>query len=302
MSRGLGITQRRLLGALYAAPRQQLLRWDVEPETQWATPRGVYPGGPPDVSDGSEFYLIAQLGLAEFHHPVLRDGLRRSVEQRKLGLMAWFSLNVQPSSAPERDLLRSWRAAYRRAARSLTDRGFVETVDGSADLENLGQLTWGVYASPVREVVLARITEAGRRYVEYRRAEFVADTHGADDLRRALRAAGFHDIAEPRPHPAPSGTQSRRGRIRSTRKRKQQNQRIPSPTPQPGGLLGPDDVVTQLAAEGFATDRIETALRAWHREEQRKSREQFGVGDHGIPLREQLLGQEEIDDLRRRLT
>lgn len=258
----------------------------------------------PDVPDGSEFYLVAQLGLAEFHHPTLRDSPRRSVEQCKLGLMAWFSLNAQPSTAAERDLLRSWRAAYRRAARSLTARGFIEKVDGIAHLENLGQLVWGNDALTVREVALARITEAGRQYVQHRRAELVADTYNTDDLRRALRAAGFHDIAEPHPHPAPSGTQSRQGRIRATRKPKQQNQthRIPRPTRHPGGLLGPDDVVTQLATEGCATDHIETALRAWHREEQRKSRKQLGERDHGIPLREQLLGQEEIDDLRRRLT
>ncbi|MFI6959630.1 hypothetical protein ACIBJI_39965 [Nocardia sp. NPDC050408] len=309
MSRGLGITQRRLLSALYAAPLRQLLRWDLDDldaDDLWAFPRGVHPGGSADFSDGSEFYLVAQLGLAELHHLTLRDSPRRSVEQRKLGLMDWFSLNAQPSTEAELDLLRSWRAAYRRAARSLTGRDFIETVQASVHLENLGQLIWGMNANhiPAREVVLARITDAGRQYVQQRRAELIDDTPSTDDLRRALRSAGFHDIAEPHPQSPPSGTQSRRRRIGTPRKRTQpdQNDRMPESTTQPSRLLGREDVLTQFTAEGFDTGRVEAALRAWHREEQRKSRELFGLGDNGIPLHEQLFGQEEIDDLRRRLT
>ncbi|SUD49613.1 Uncharacterised protein [Nocardia otitidiscaviarum] len=154
MSQGLGITQRRLLSALYAAPFRDLLRWELDFDEfdegeVWATPLGVYPTGAAELSDGSEFYLIAQLALAEFHHPTLRDSPRRSPELRRLGLMSWFSLNTQPSTSTDRDLLRSWRAAYRRAARSLTARGFIETVQANVHLEDLGQLSMASCKSPL---------------------------------------------------------------------------------------------------------------------------------------------------------
>jgi hypothetical protein len=305
MSQGLGIAQRRLLGALYAAPFQPLLRWDIDdldPDDLWAYPRDVHSARSKDFSDGSEFYLIAQLGLAELTHPTLHNSPRRPAELHKLGSMAWFSLNAQPSTPAERDLLRSWRAAYRRAARSLTVRGFIETVQAAASLEDLGQPWLNAVDPPERKVVLARITEPGRQYVQQRRAELIDDPGGLiDDLRRALRTTGFDDIAAPHPQPPPPSTKSRRSRIGSTRKR-EQSEAAPEPTTRhPNRLLGREDVLTQLTTEGFAPERIEAALRAWHREERRRSRDLYN-GDNGAPLHEYLFGPEELDDLRRRLT
>ncbi|WP_280391121.1 hypothetical protein [Nocardia brasiliensis] len=313
MSRGLGVTQRRLLSALYAAPGRQLLRWDIAAAERWATPRGRWRE---DRADGTEFYVIVQLGLAELHHPTLRETSRRSAELYKVqisntalsaaGLYTvadWYSLNEPATSSAERDQLRSWRAAYRQATRGLSGRGLIDSAYARVDLEGLGQQTFGgTYGGaepPRREVLLARITDLGRDYVHRRRVELVADPSTvADDLRRALRAAGFLDIAEPKDRPAPP--YRRRRVVATTQRASVAAVAAPEPRPQSGKRPGCDEVIALLVSEGFAAEQLRSVLREWHRAEQRMWREQFD--DYGIPLEEREFDADDIDELRRRLT
>ncbi|WP_280391125.1 hypothetical protein [Nocardia brasiliensis] len=297
MSRGLGIAQRRLLCGLYAAPFQGLVRWDIrqddEGEDRWPAARL----GP---ADGTEFYVLAQLGLAEFHDTVVRRHSRRWKVQFSDGVATWTYLcSDPPTTSAERDLLRSWRAVYRRAADNLTARGLVETVRIGVDLEALGQQTWSRGDPPQRDTVLVRITNSGRHYVQQRRGALVDEPgNSTDDLRRALRAAGFLDIAEPLPRPSPPEQHTEQ--IGATRPRDQRSDPTPERVPQPNRPRGRDEVIALLVGEGFEVDRVGVVLRAWHREEQRTSRERFG--DNGIPLEEWEFSPEEIDELRQRLT
>lgn len=300
MSRGLGVTQRRLLAALYSGHIRTLLRWKITRAGLTRQRRGL--------PSGSEFYPITQLGLAELHVPSLQDNPRRSAGDH--GSWDWFSLNSQPTTDTDRDLLRSWRAAYRRAAQGLVSRGLIETRTESMALHDLGQATF--FASAPRLVVMARITETGRRYVEQRRAEFVGDTCEITDyLRAALRANGFDDIAEAParllPHQAvrrPLGSQPPRNRQpraeRRTRNPRRKQRRSAQPASSaPIQSLGYDELIAQLVSEGFTVETVRANILQWRRKEQRELRELYG--DLGTPLPQRVFDPSEISELRQLL-
>lgn len=186
--------------------------------------------------------------------------------------MAWYSINEQPTSLAERDLLRSWRAVCPRATHSLARRGYIESVWASVDLEDLGQLTdaglHGEESFPVREVLLARTTTAGRDYVERRRSLIVDDMGVVGgDLRRALRARGFLDVAEP--HPRPRRQQRRRIRIGNEVRELGPLAQLDPAEQYSEDALRRDEVVMQLVSEGFGIERVQVVIRAWHQDIQR---------------------------------
>lgn len=295
MSQGLGLAQRELLAALYSAPFQRLLRWDLRPSEPIASPRRR----PANRPDGTEFYLITQLGLAELRHPKLRDSARRPVSAYEIAV-DWYSLNALSTTAAERDRLRSLRALYRRAARGLADRGLIEVVQTRIRLDDLGQMCdvdpWETGYAGTRKSVLARTTGSGQRYVALRRAELVDGIDGpvSDDPRRALRSNGFLDIEEPAPRARVQIPRRPRrgpaGRYSSA----EETPRAEPPAPPPPELRF-DEVVRKFVDAGFLVHHVRASIRAWHQEERRISRELYQ--EDGIPLHERLFTPDDIVEL-----
>ncbi|WP_280489092.1 hypothetical protein, partial [Nocardia carnea] len=294
MSQGLGLAQRELLAALYSAPFQQLLRWDLHASEPTASPRRR----PANRPDGTEFYLITQLGLAELRHPKLMNSARRPVSEYEIAV-SWYSLNAISTTAAERDRLRSLRALYRRAARGLADRGLIEVVQARIHLDDLGQICdidpWERGYAGKRKSVLARITDSGQRYVALRRTELVSGIAApvSDDLRRALRSNGFLDIEEPAPR---AQVQIPRRPRRGPAGRYSSTEETPRATPvPPPAELRFDEVVRKFVDHGFLVRHVRSSIRAWHQEERRISRELYQ--DDGIPLHERLFTPEDIAEL-----
>ena len=300
MPRGLGATQRRLLGALYSARLRPLLRWKVTHGGEELTFQRQRPRG-------GEFCLLSQLGLAELHVPSLRDRPRRSAKD--FSTWNWFSLNSEPTTENDRDLLRSWRAAYRRAGTGLDRRGLIEIRHEILTLQDLGQSSF--ISINTRAVVMARITDTGRQYVEQRRAEFIDDEYAITDLlRSALRANGFSDVAEAPvrlvPHQATRrlpGRRQRRNqqpRHRHARHSGQKQHRSAQPAPPaPIRPLSYEELVIELTGEGFTAAAVQARVREWHRKEQRELLELYG--DKGTPLPLRLFDFSEVSELRQLL-
>ncbi len=251
---------------------------------------------------GHEFYAVAQLRLGENRDPILRDIPSRSGRDVRFGWPTWTTAaDEEQTNEEDRARLRSWRALYRRAARSLSNRELIETADCEVFQYNLDGATqpprWASAAT--LEVLLARITDTGRRYVEERRTELVAEDATTDSLRQALRAAGFLDIAAPQPSPRRRPKRVRRPQADHRLNRRKTPAAEPA-EPRKPRLISRDDVVVQLESEGHTPERVGAILRAWHRDEQREARALFG--DNGVPLYQRLFAPDDIAELKRRLT
>lgn len=296
MSRGLGIAQRQLLGALYVATASNTFpTWRLRPAAKG--PIGAERVWQPDESDEHQFfYAVVQLHLAEGRDPQLRNTPPYSIRDYH---------DMRPdddqSTLEERNIRRSWRALYRRAADGLVTRGLIDTVPAVVTLEDLDVPTyWSWFrqgAEPTCTILLARITDAGARYAEQHRADLVNDTSILnDELRRVFRDKGFVDVAEP-----PKRSSRRRRRRRRSRPSRSNSKPIAAEPAEP--IRQPtkrDEVIAQLASEGFDADTVGAAVRAWHRAEQRESRRQFG--DNGTPLYAYIFQPNDIEELRRRLS
>lgn len=312
MSRGLGAAQRHLLGGLYAAASQGIPRWDLVPAGEAARVgarlrrAAEYDSGrlgDPGGFNEPAFHVVAHLRLGESRDPVMRHILSRTGTSYR----PWYIALVEHTTEKDRARLRSWRAMYRRAARSLSERGLIESVYCTVFENDL----YGVSVDPrwpprtTMDVLLAQITAAGRQYVEERRTEIVAEDDTTNGLRGALRAAGFLDIAPPkppprRPRPVRRRPQSRQGQAARSRSSRGKTPAAKPAEPPKTRPMTRDEVAAQLESEGHDPRRVGTVLRAWHREEQRDALTRLAV--NGVPLRERLFAPDDIAELRRLLT
>jgi hypothetical protein len=198
------------------------------------------------------------------------------------------------TSLAERESKRSRRASLRRAVDGLTRREYAESAKFVVQLDQL-QRTYRSTYTPVRPAVMARITPDGANYVEQNRLGLVHELNDAL-LQRVLAKAGYTDVL----------------RIEVPVRKRARRQRRSRPSPQRSAPLplaaegtsaarvatqfSRDQVVAMLLGEGHPQDMVLTHLRAWHREQQRESRQNFG--EPGPPLREYLFDTSQIAELR----
>lgn len=262
MSQGLGTVQRKLLVALYSAENFNG-RWMQLAEH-------------PDIGsddDSGPWFAISQLHLVETDHA---ERFEYAAEEA--------------TTLRDREFKRSRRTPYRRALRTLEQRGLAEAKLVSVDLDDLGQYSyfWHGGPTPVRDVWLARLTDQGRAWVEKNAAELVESA----GYKMMQAAENFDPV--PRWGLAAEATRAR--------------PRRPSPaavvvpevaTVDRVDALSKSEVADVLCNEGFDAGRVSTVLRVWHREGQLQQRRQYGQPGPG--LSNYVFGIAEIDELRQRL-
>lgn len=261
MSQGLGTAQRRLLVALYCAEKFEGLWWKLADHPALDSESGSGP-----------WFAVSQFHLVEADHTKrFKYAAKRAMALR------------------DREFRRSRRVPYRRALRTLEQRGLAEAGLVPVDLELLGQWAWRPRGQPpaAREVWFARLTEQGRDWVR---------TNAIDQV----QATGTEMVGA-----AEQFDPDERWRLQETQ-RLARRQRRPAAVKVPGVVtttrveaLSKSEVVDLLDREGFAVDQVKAVLREWHREEQRQHRKEFL--QLGPPLEECVFGSAELDDIRQRL-
>lgn len=201
------------------------------------------------------------------------------------------------SSLDDREFKRSRQAALRRAVVGLVERGFAVSATRAVPAHFL-QVS-PRWCETERNIVVAQITDQGRTYVEEHRVDLVVENPLSRLLRDELEGAGFGDVMNlpyrPRPN-RPKRTVQRRAR-----RQVEPVPVAPAPTvPVPPTSWGKVQVVELLVREGFDGDRVRALLRAWHREQQRIARAEFG--STAPALDDYQFDGDEVADLRRQLT
>ncbi|MGW4774188.1 hypothetical protein ACWEO2_39870 [Nocardia sp. NPDC004278] len=261
MSQGLGTVQRRLLVALYCAENFNG-RW---------MEMAIHP----DLDTGDD--LGSWFAISQFHL-VETDHAKR------------FAYAAKRTTVPrDREFKRSRRVPYRRALRTLEQRGLAEARLISVDLNLLGQWAYRWHGRPpaTREVWVARLTEQGMAWVRKNAPEQVQPLGD-----RMVRSGDRFDPEH--------RWQLEDSRRRARRHRSTTITTSEKPTTGRAKALNKNEVVDLLQREGTSAERVRTVLREWHREEQRQHRLQFG--EPGPSLDEHIFGSAEVDDLRSRLS
>lgn len=260
------MAQRRLLVALYCAENFNG-RW---------MELAVHPAVNGD-DDLGEWFAVSQLHLVETDHAERFEYATKRLTVRH-----------------DREFKRSRRVPYRRALRTLEQRGLAEAKLISVDLNLLGQYAppWRGRPPASREVWVARLTHRGKDWVQENASEQV-QSMGIEMVRTAERFDPEErwQIAEAQ----------RLARYRQGRRRRPATVTVPEVvTAGHAKALSKSEVVEFLHGEGFGTEQVSAVLRQWHREEQRQQRSQFK--EPGPALDDYIFGAAEIDDLRQRLT
>lgn len=265
MSQGLGTVQRRLLVALYCAENfnGRWMELAEEPALE-------------SDDDSGPWFAVSQFHLVETDHAERFEYATKRLTVRR-----------------DREFKRSRRVPYRRALRTLEQRGLAEAKLVSVDLNLLGQYAppWRGRPPAAREVWVARLTDRGKDWVRENAPEQV-QSMGAEMVRTAERfdPAERWQIAEAQ----------RLARYRQGRGRRPATITVPEvATSARTRALNKSDVIELLHGEGFGTEQVSAVLRQWHREEQRQQRSRFR--EPGPALDDCIFGVAEIEDLRQLL-
>ncbi|MFI7531510.1 hypothetical protein [Nocardia salmonicida] len=200
------------------------------------------------------------------------------------------------SSLDDREFKRSRQAALRRATVGLVERGFAVSTARAVPAHFL-QIS-PRWCETERVIVVAQITEQGRAYVEEHRVDLVLESPLSIFLRDELEGAGFGDVVD-----LPYRPQLDRPKRKVQRRARRQVETVAvaaAPTvPVRPTSWGKVQVVELLVSEGFDGDRVRALLRAWHREQQRIARAEFG--STAPALDDYQFDEDEVGDLRRQL-
>lgn len=253
----MGRDQRRVLAALYIGLDGPWKRWCIRPD-----------------EDEQWWFSVAEIGSYNSDFD-LGEG--------------------DESTFAERESKRSCRAVLRRAVEGLTRREYVESAKFLVQLDQL-QPTYRTNYTPVRPVLMARITDDGASYVARHRYDLLYELNDVL-LQHVLAEAGFQDVLTVR--------LAARKRTRRRQRRSRPSPRSPAPLSLAAAgssearvatQFSRDQVVELLVGEGFPQDAVLTHLRAWHRNQQRELRQDFG--EPGPPLQEYRFDTAQIADLR----
>lgn len=206
-------------------------------------------------------------------------------------------VNGDNSSLDDREFKRSRQAALRRAVEGLVERGYAVSSVRSVPSSFLQASTR--WCETKRDIVVAQITAQGRAYVEEHRVDLVIENPLSTLLKEELEAAGFGDVMN-LPY-RPRLDRPKRKVQRRARRRVEAAAVATAPTvPSRPTSWGKVQVVELLVSEGFDGDRVRALLRAWHREQQRIARAEFG--STAPALDDYQFDEDEVADLRRQLT
>ncbi|MGV9546188.1 hypothetical protein ACWDSF_33145 [Nocardia beijingensis] len=270
MSQGLGTTQRKVLVCLYVAK---------------------FDSGTAPMGNLTYFY-----GNGVWGYGVTQVEAYEERQTRTKG---------SELSTAERELRRSQRVPLRRALKTLASRGLVTCDLTEIKLSELGQPNWADKST--RNVWLANITDEGCDYVEERRVELAKEFARFERFFEILESGGFHDLPEKERPPKPAKKTPKRPPPKRARARAHKPRPgVVAPVPPREQLYDRDGAIQLLVGEGFDEAAVRTAMRRWHREEQRAIRVEFrstgGALEEfrstGGALEEFRFGAQEIDDLR----
>ncbi|WP_280219945.1 hypothetical protein [Nocardia neocaledoniensis] len=199
------------------------------------------------------------------------------------------------SSLDDREFKRSRQAALRRAVAGLVKRGYADS--GVRNVPSSFLQVSTRWCETPRDIVVAQITDQGRTYVEEHRVDLVVENPLSDYLRGELRDAGFDDVMH-LPYRPPLNRPKRKVQRRA---RRVEAPAVPVAPDEPTRPMSwrKAGVVELLVQEGFDGDSVRALLRAWHREQQRIARVEFG--GTAPALEDYRFDEDELDDLRRQL-
>ncbi|WP_280378293.1 hypothetical protein [Nocardia wallacei] len=227
------------------------------------------------TDDEGDWTVVSRLRLVETEHP------KR------------FPTN-RTTKAADREFKRSERSPYRRALQTLTQRGLVESKLAPVSLYALGQYSsWG---NPQRSTWLTRLRAPGFELLHGAPYPELA----ASVFERLEDALAFNDSEDreellieslSRSHPRKVAAPARRARVAPPID--------PLAQKMPKSDLTKDETVATLCAEGFGIEQVRSALRAWHRAEQRRYRTDFRVS--APALDEYVFSHADLKELRQQI-
>lgn len=231
------------------------------------------------ADDEGDWTVVSRLRLVETDHP------KR------------FPAN-RTTKAVDREFKRSERSPYRRALQTLTQRGLIESKLAPVTLDALGQYSYP--RDRHRSTWVARLTESGFDLLYSAPYPELAATV----FDRLMDAIAFNDSELRESLLYESMCWSFPRKVAPPARRARAAPAIVSPARKAPKIdLTKEETIEALCAEGFDIEHVRSALRTWHRAEQRRYREDFGSFRTSAPsLDECVFGREDLEVLRQQIS